>query len=227
MQIELVEKINLTHDVYELRYRLPESMNMIPGQFFTFILPWVWGRSYSALDIREDILILIIKKWPKESWGRWGSILLCDSEIWTTFKVVWPAGHFVLQENIKNKLFLGTGTGLVPLYNMILEWLAKNTDEKYQLVFWVRNMNDMFYSTEFERLKEKYPDRFYYHLVVSRDEWEGIIKKWYVTDFLSKKVTEDYGEYYLCWAPAMIEWCQKTLLELWVNEEVVFFEKYA
>lgn len=227
MQVTLEKKIALTKDVFELHYKLPENLTMLAGQFFTFILPWVWGRAYSALDIKDDTVILIIKKWAESDGGRGWSVILCDANLWDKFKLVWPAGHFVLQENADNKLFLWTGTWLVPLYNMILVWLAKNTGEKYQLVFWVRNMSDMFYLKEFAKLKEQYPDRFYYHLVVSRDEWEWMIKKWYVTDFLSPKVVSEYGEFYICWAPAMIEWCQSTLEKLWVENEKIYFEKYS
>jgi len=227
MQITLTKKISLTHDVYELHYKLPEVMSMIPGQFFTFILPGIGWRSYSALEIRSDIVVLIIKRWDGSDGGRGWSIALCDANIWDEFKAVWPAGHFVLQENTDDKLFLWTGTGLVPLYNQIIEWLKKNTWEKYQLVFWVRHMSDVFYLDEFASLKEQYPETFYYHLVVSRDEWKWMVKKWYVTDFLSEKVVSDYKEFYICGAPAMIEWCQEKLSELWVSENKVYFEKYA
>jgi len=227
MEISLVKKIALTKDVFELHYKLPEVTTMLPGQFFTFILPWIWGRSYSALELREDIAVLIIKRWWESDWGRWGSILLCDAEVWDTFKAVWPAGHFLLQDTTSNKLFLGTGTWLVPLYNQILEWLKRWSSEKYQLVFGVRHMSDMFYLDHFANLKQEYPDNFYYHLVVSRDEWEGMIKKWYVTDFLSEKVASEYKEFYICWAPAMIEWCQEKLASLWVDENNIYFEKYA
>jgi len=227
MQVSLSKKIALTNDVYELHYVLPNETTMKAGQFFTFILPGIWWRAYSTLDIIGTTAIFIIKRWGVASGWRWGSVLLCDAQIWDEFKLVWPAGHFVLQDNNENKLFLWTGTGLVPLYNMILSWLAKNTWEKYQLVFWVRNMSDMFYTDEFAKLKEKYPDTFYYHLVVSREQWEGMIKKGYVTDFLSSKVVDDYSEFYICWAPAMIEWCQEKLWELWVENEKIFFEKYS
>ncbi len=227
MQVVLEKKIPLTKDVFELHYKLPEVTAMLPWQFFTFILAWVWGRSYSALEIRWDIAVLIIKRWAESDWWRGWSILLCDAQEWDEFKAVWPAWHFLLQENTYNKLFLGTGTWLVPLYNQIIEGLKKNSGEKYQLVFGVRYMEDMFYQDEFAKLKQLYPDNFYYHLVVSRDDWEWMIKKWYVTDFLSEKVVADYKEFYICWAPAMIEWCQERLTELWVGEDKVFFEKYA
>lgn len=227
MQVTLDKKIALTKDVFELHYKLPEKLDMKPGQFFTFILPWIWGRAYSALEIKSDIVILIIKRWGEaDGWRGW-SIALCDANIWDEFKLVGPAGHFVLQDTQVNKLFLGTGTWLVPLYNMILEGLKSNSNSKYQLVFWVRYLDDMFYLGEFETLKKEYPDTFYYHLVVSRSESEWLIHKWYVTDFLSNKVVSEFDEYYICWAPAMIEWCQTKLTELWVDNESIFFEKYS
>ncbi|MCD5375428.1 FAD-dependent oxidoreductase [Candidatus Gracilibacteria bacterium] len=227
MQVTLEKKINLTQDVYELHYKLPEPKIMLPGQFVTFILTGIGGRSYSILEIIDDIAILIIKKWEQSDGGRGGSIALCDASVGDEFKVVGPSGHFVLQDNSDNKLFLGTGTGLVPLYNQILEGLKKDSREKYQLVFGVRHMNDMFYTDKFEALKLQYPDRFFYHLLTSRDEENGIIGKGYVTDFLSESVVDKYSEYYICGAPAMIEGCQKRLTELGVLEEKVYFEKYS
>jgi len=227
METQLIKKVSLTQDVYELHYKLPEAKNMKPGQFITFILPWIWGRSYSILELQWDIAILIIKKWEsKDGWRGW-SIALCDANEWDVFKAVGPAGHFVLQENDSNKLFLGTGTGLVPLYNMILEGLKNKSKEKFQLVFGVRYMEDLFYVNKFEDLKKIYPNNFYYHLVVSRSEADWIIKKWYVTDFLSEKVVWDYTEFYICWAPAMIESCEEKLEKLWVKQENIYFEKYS
>jgi ferredoxin-NADP reductase len=213
--------------VFELHYTLSEKKEMKAGQFMTFILPWVWGRSYSILELRWNIAILIIKRWPIDNGGRWGSIVLCDAEIWDEFKCVWPVGHFVLTEHTASRLFIWTGTGLVPLYSMILEWLKNNSSQKYQLVFWVRYKKDLFYIDKFEALKAKYPDTFYYHTVVSRDPADWIIHSWYVTDFLSPKVIWDFDEFYLCGAPAMIEGVENKLSELWVEKESIFFEKYA
>lgn len=85
----------------------------------------------------------------------------------------------------------------------------------------------MYYLERFEALKKLYPDTFYYHLCVSRDESQGIIHKGYVSDFLTQKSVSDFNEFYICGAPAMIEGCQKRLTELGVSSENIFFEKYA
>jgi NAD(P)H-flavin reductase len=41
MQVTLEKKITLTSDVFELHYKLPETLSMKAGQFFTFILPGI------------------------------------------------------------------------------------------------------------------------------------------------------------------------------------------
>lgn len=224
---KLVSKIALTNDVFELHYEFAEKRDFIAGQFMTFILPWVWGRSYSILEMKWNKAILVIKRWSQENGGRGGSIVLCDSNLWDEFKCVWPVWHFVLTDKKVSRLFIGTGTGLVPLYSQILEWLKNNTDKKYQLVFWVRHIKDLFYIEKFESLKTEYPDNFYYHLVVSRDEAKWMIHSWYVTDFITENSLQSFEEFYLCWAPAMIESTQEKLLQLWVSEENIFFEKYV
>lgn len=226
MQVILDKKIALTGDVFELHYKLSNIKAMLPGQFITFILPGIWGRAYSILKIQDDTIILIIKKWEKANGGRWWSISLCDAIVWDEFKAVWPAGHFVLQGNNDNKLFLWTGTGLVPLYSQILAWLQKNNSTKYHLVFGVRYTSDMFYCENFKLLENQYPDNFSYTLYTSRDEADWDVQKWYVTDFLSAEIVSEYSEYYICGAPGMIEWCQEELSNLWVSEERVYFEKY-
>ncbi len=227
LQATLVRKDLLTTDVFELEYQLSEKKEFIPGQFITFILPGIGGRAYSILEQNNESIILVIKRWSLEMWGRGWSLALCDAEIGSVFKAVGPAGHFILSQSDASRCFLATGTGLVPLYAQIVDGLQKSSDAKYQLVFWVRTSDDLYYIERFEALKEQYPNTFYYHLCVSRDESHGIIHQWYVTDFLSAKSVSDFTEFYICGAPAMIEGCQKKLTELWVSSENIFFEKYA
>ncbi len=227
MQVTLIEKKALTANVFELHYQLPEAKTMLPGQFMTFILASIGGRSYSILEMQEDRAILVIKKWEIAEGGRGGSIMLCDAEIGDTFKAVWPAGHFVLKENTDNKLFLGTGTGLVPLYNQILEGLKRETGEQYYLVFGVRTHGDILYQERFEALKKHFPNRFNYQLFVSREAGKWNIQQWYVTDVLSKELMQKFQEYYICGAPAMVESCQTKLWELGGDNEKIYFEKYS
>lgn len=221
---KLTNKIQLTPDIFELTYECEKEINMLPGQFITFILPWIWWRAYSILELKWKEIVLIIKKWTKEMLGRGWSIMLCDANIWDSFNWVWPAGHFTLKEKDNNKLFLWTWTGFVPLYNQINSALEKNLNSNITFIFWVREVKWVFYLKQLEKLKEKYSN-FNYEIYVSREKSLSY-KYWYNTDYLTKEITDKYDEYYICWAPWMIESAINTLEKLWVNNEVVFYEKY-
>ncbi len=200
---------------------------MKPWQFITFILPQIGGRSYSVTEILWNTVVLTIKRRDTQNGGRWGSQLLCDSEPWETYKCVWPAWHFVLNESSWNKLFLGTGTGLVPLYNQIVSGLQKKTWEHYKLFFGVRYLKDLFYIERLQQIKQSYPDTFNFTVFISREWWDASMQQWYITDGITADEISNFDEYYICWAPAMIESSEKKLTELWVEREKISFEKYV
>lgn len=225
-QAILTFKKNLTSDVFELHYTLSEEKIFVAGQFLTFILPHIGGRAYSILEYSHGKIVLVIKRWSSDMGGRWGSMMLCDAAVWTSFRCVGPAGHFVLGHQDTSRLFLATGTGLVPLYSQIVSGLSQTGSYKYQLVFWVRTKQDLYYVEKFEALKRQFPDTFYYHLVVSRDIWNSMIHQGYVTDFITEKSVQSFEEYYICGAPNMIESCQDRLSQFGISPEKVFFEKY-
>ena len=222
-EFKITKKIKLTPDVFEIHYESSQKLDLKPGQFITFILPWIWWRAYSILEQSWNISKLIIKRVNIENWWRWGSIFLCDAKIWDKFKWVWPAGHFILKEEDNNKLFIWTGTWLVPLYNQIVVWLERWDKSKYILIFWIRTEKDIFYKENFEKISKKYSN-FKYHIYLSREEVKWT-KKGYVTNFLEEK-NINFKEFYICWAPAMVNSSIEKLEVLWVNKESILFEKY-
>lgn len=234
-QFKLIKKINLTNNVFEMIFEWEKELIMKPWQFVTFLLEKIWWRAYSILKIDWNNIILIIKKREIEDWGRWWSKLICELNIWDELKWVWPAGHFALQDNNKNKLFIWTGTWLVPLYNMIIWELNKKQNNKVKLIFWVREESDIFYINELEKLKNKFTN-FDFELYISRvkdlhkyqnEHCNISIHSWYTTNNLIKENISNFKEIYICWAPAMIEWSVEKLEKLWFKEnENIFYEKY-
>lgn len=234
-KFKLIEKINLTHNVFEMVFDWKNDLEMKPWQFITFLLDNIWWRAYSILKIDWNKIILIIKKRELDEWWRWWSKLICELNIWEELKWVWPAGHFTLKENYLNKLFIWTWTWLVPLYNMIVSELEKNQKNKVKFIFWVREENDIFYINELEKLQNKYPN-FKFEIYISRvkdlHKYQNIhpnlkIHSWYNTNNLTKYNISEFNEVYICWAPSMIESSINKLVELWFNkDENIFYEKY-
>jgi len=233
-QFKLIDKKNLTHNVFEMVFEWEKNLEMKPGQFITFLLDWLGWRAYSILKIDWNKIVLIIKKRELEDWWRGWSKLICELNIWDSLKWVWPAWHFTLKENNNNKLFIWTGTWLVPLYNMIISELKKNKWNKIFFIFWVRQQEDVFYIEKLEKLKEIYLN-FNFYIYISRvkdlHEFElkypnDTINSWYTTNYLTKKNIKDYDEVYICWAPTMIESSVEKLKKLNFNQGNIYFEKY-
>ncbi len=221
-EFKLIKKINLTNDVLKLVFEFSENISYKFGQFITFILPWIWWRAYSMLDVYDkNKIILIIKR--LENW-RWWSKFICDSQIGDVLKWVWPAWHFILQENNKNKLFLWTWVGFVPLYNQIIWSLEKKQDCNLKLIFWVRSNEDVFYYDELSKLQENNSNfSFDYHLSSDEKKW---FHSWRITKFLTKDNLSNFEEFYICWNPLMIEDVLLKLQELWIQKEQIFTEGY-
>jgi len=233
-QFKLIDKNNLTHNVFEMIFEWEKNLEMKPGQFITFLLDWFWWRAYSILRIDWNKIILIIKKRELEEWWRGWSKLICELEIWDSLKWVWPAWHFTLKENNYNKLFIWTGTWLVPLYNMIISELKEKKWNKVYFIFWVREQEDIFYINELEKIKKEYSN-FNYSIYISRvkdlHEFElkyknSKINSWYTTNYLIEENIKEYNEFYICWAPMMIESSVEKLKKLNIDEESIYFEKY-
>lgn len=231
---KLINKINLTHNVYEMDFEAEWEISMKPWQFITFILDKIGWRAYSILSIEWKVLKLIIKKRELEDWWRWWSKFICEANIWDLFKWVWPAWHFNLVDNNDAKLFIWTGTWLVPLYNMFIHAL-ENSTANIHFTFGLREEKDVFYIDELNKLKDKYSN-FDFHIYISRvkdlhefkiEQKTKNINSWYTTNFLTKDNVSEYKEVYICWAPMMIEATVEKLEKLWFkNWENIFFEKF-
>ncbi|MCD5380628.1 FAD-dependent oxidoreductase [Candidatus Gracilibacteria bacterium] len=220
----LTEKKALTADVFELHFESSEEFQISSGQFITFILPKIGGRAYSILSQEGNKTVLIIKRVSEEHGGRGGSMMICDIEVGTSLNAAGPAGHFVLKEEDNAKLFIGTGTGLVPLYNQILSGLERGDSSDYTLIFGVRTVEDLFYLEECKKIAEKFSN-FECNLYLSREDSTGT-NKGYVTDFLTSENVSKFEEVYICGAPAMVDSSVEKLEEAGMNEEKIFTEKY-
>ncbi len=218
----LIKKEKLTSDVFLLIFK-KENEEKIPlcGQFMTFLLPKSGWRAYSILDFDGENYYFLVRRLEQ---GRGGSKEMCDAEIGTIYKVVWPAGHFVLQKNKKNKLFLWTGTGFVPLYFQILWTMRGNFSCKIKLIFWLREKRDIFLEEKLNLLKEE-NSNFNYEIYLSREETESY-KSWRITNFLTAENIANFEEFYICGNPDMIESVEQKLWELGIKQEQIFTEKF-
>jgi len=219
----LTEKKLLVPNVYELTYSTKEIFDAGAGQFVTFIVP-AGGRSYSLLDWNDSSITLCIERISPERGGRGGSIQMCDAQLGDTFRGIGPAGHFMTTARENGKMFLGTGTGLVPLYAMIRDLLEHDFSFPLCLIYGHRTKEDWYYIDRLKILTEKYPN-FQLQLFLSREDAPDC-QRGYIQDGITPDLVEIYTEYYICWGPKMVDDTEKKLLNTGVRKENIFTEKY-
>lgn len=228
--IRLVEKIQLTHDVYELVYESEEIASPLPWQFLlcdTDSTNPKLRRSYSINDYKSGKIHFIIKKLPD---GKGGSTAICEQALWHSMQVWWPMGHFVLPTSLNEKLFfIGTGTGFAPLYFQAKQLLENNPNTPIVFLFGVRTEWDLFYVDIFQEWAKKY-SQFSYQFCISQPTWE-ILSYFHgrVTDYLRENLAHAENTntlYSICGSPAMVTEAREILTTQGITKEYILFEQY-
>lgn len=214
---ELLEKKYYSSNIIELTFKT-QDFHCKPWQYISLQMHDTWGkfsRSYSVAHHSPHSFTLNIKL---EKYGR-GSKYLKNLKTWRKISYLWALWSFYLKntEDTKRKVFIATGTGLAPLYNMILH-LPKETPKL--LIFWNRFEDDIYYMDKLALV-----ENLEIVLRVSRPHKDHMESMWRVTDELGR--IKDDEEVYLCGNPHMIIEVQKNLTERWHNTNKIYSEAFT
>lgn len=220
----LVEKRQLTNDVFELIFTAPTTGETKAGEYILFTLTDSTGdivkRAYSIAYAKDGKFIFVIKRVE----GGKGSPLICDANVGTQFEAMGPMGHFTLRQTEVPKCFIGTGTGFAPLYFQLRRSSEMFSHIHAHFVFGVREEKDMFYDKEISDLQSALPNlSVSYYL--SRADKEGT-HRGYVTDFLTTENIANFEEFYICGSPVMVKDTREKLAALGIPKEKIFFEQF-
>lgn len=224
-RVKVIEIRDLTKDVREINVEKPDGVVFLPGQFMTIKIDdggdSVCMRAYSVLDSPDKTMLQLCVKLVEE--GR-GSKWLFGLNPGDEMEIIFPAGNFVLPENLADKLvFVGTGTGIVPLMCM-MESFPDGFDKEVEFIFGVRFEEDLFYQDRIADLGKKLKN-FKAILTLSRpgDDWTGA--KGRVTDHLQ---SPDAGaQYFICGSGVVLKDVCALLEEKGVPTENVFHENFG
>jgi len=224
-KVKVLEVRDLTHDVKEIDVEKPADADYLPGQFMTINIDdggeGVCMRAYSVMDSPDGTMLQLCVKLVE---GGRGSKWLFGLKPGDEMDIIFPAGRFVLPENLASKLvFVGTGTGIVPLLCM-MESFPEGFDKEVEFVFGVRFEEDLFYQERIAELGNKLKN-FKAVLTVSRpgDEWTGA--KGRVTDHLQS--LDVAAQFFICGSGAVLTDTCKLLEEKGVPKENVFHENFG
>lgn len=201
---------HLTSDIRELTLEMvePSSLSFKAGQSIAVEIPDEASRSplfryFSLASIprfsRHVVLLL-----NNQDRGK-GSAFLLEHDIGAEVQISGPHGAFILQhEPDRELLFVGTGTGVAPLWSMLATLLEEKCSVPMKLLWGLRSESDRYYLEELDAWEAHY-ENFSYELALSQPSatWKG--KKGRVTDLLQDLATVDHLAVYVCGNLAMVK----------------------
>ena len=143
--------------------------------------------------------------------GRWTQIIQ-SLKIDEKISINWVFGHFVLNKNDSEKVFIATGTWIAPIINMI----KKDCSPKRILFFGVQYKKDIIREDKIKNMKN-----LDYKIFLSREEAAGYE---YGRIDLDKFELNNNMEFYICGAPPIVEWFVNELKSKWF--EKVYYEQF-
>jgi Na+-transporting NADH:ubiquinone oxidoreductase subunit F len=134
-----------------------------------------------------------------------------------------PQGDFVLQEATEDTIFLAAGTGIAPIRSMIHSLMQMNGRHTAQLLFGTRDMESLFFHSEFLALSRQYPQFEYLPILSQPDEsWQGA--RGHVQHHLGGVLSQP-GRAYLCGPPAMVRSATAALSQLGWPEQRIHYDR--
>lgn len=214
-QVESIK--DLTHDVRQLDLRLiePAAIEFNPGQFISFEMPHPeTGRpitraySIASSPSRTGVITLLFNRVT----GGPGSTLLYGFKAGDRVHFKGPAGHFTLHDDPgRDLLFIATGTGITPIWSMLLANAERPDPRPATLLWGLRSQRDLYYQDDLNALARQMP-KLTTVLTLSRPEpgWSGATGR--VQQLVEERVTSvAHLAVYLCGSGGMIADVTKTL----------------
>ncbi len=161
-----------------------------------------------------------------------GTTWLFDQKEGSEIQISGPFGEFHLQDNDKEKCFIGGGAGIAPLRSQILHHFQQSQGSN-KITFWygARDAESLVYEEEFRKLEKRY-DNFEYFasLSESNENRQDLTKSYIHTEtekYLQNHPAPEDVEYYLCGPAPMIDATTQMLINLGVDEESIYFDNFG
>lgn len=202
-----------------------------PGQFVTLELPihekpTMRLRSYSIASAPNDTnifeLVIVLDKR-----GAGTPFIFEHLAEGADVKFRGPGGVFKLKQPIeKDVFFVCTGTGIAPFRSMVNHIKNKDIPHKdVHLIFGCRNKASLLYYDELKALTQSLPG-FYYHPVLSREEWEGA--RGYVHTVYEELCGERQpADFYLCGWRGMVDEAKERIQAMGYEKKDIHLEIYG
>ena len=234
---EIVQETpNAVSIVFDIPENLKNDYTFIAGQYITIKFQYQGQeirRSYSLCSTPLSGEFRIVVKKVKD--GVFSTHANEALKVGDTLEVGIPEGRFTLvpnAENINHYAAFAAGSGITPVISIVKTVLEQEPDSTFVLVYGNRSAEETIFYKEVHLLEESFPNRFFLHLVFSRERGDnalfGRIDK-AATNFVIKNKHKDkqFAQFFICGPEDMIDTVSNTLEEKGIDKKAVAFEIFT
>ncbi|MBS0619490.1 MAG: 2Fe-2S iron-sulfur cluster binding domain-containing protein [Spirochaetes bacterium] len=230
---EITAYKKLTHDIIEIRVKLSEKMRYNAGQYADiFVGPIRGSRSYSFAAAPgagggSNEIAFHLRLVPNGEMTSWFHEKDRSGE---KIKLRGPRGSFGWREEKSNWLCIAGGSGMAPMKAMLEDAVQKKSAKRIVYLFGARTQKDLYALDDMKRVKDSLGAKFDFLPVLSNEEesssWKGA--RGFVTEAIAQQQL-DFNDTaaFLCGPPPMIDAAIKTLNELGISNQNIFFDKFT
>lgn len=222
---------DLTHDIKEVEMKIlePDTVSFKPGQYVQFQIPNTSEyRAYSVASVpsKNGTIELITRLVPEGVCTTYMHNILNEGD---EAMVTGPYGDFYLREDSSREIVcIAGGSGLAPIKSIVFHLFEKGTDRKIIFFFGAREVKDLYYRDEFEKLAKEY-ENFRFVPAISNpspeDNWTG--ETGFVHLCLPKYLDKESDkEAYLCGPPVMLDSSISVLNDFGITDDNIYFDKF-
>lgn len=230
----LRSKRQLAGNVWSFVFELPKGEEMIfeAGQYMILKVGTNYRQySIASTPFQKDSFELVVEILEYGVGSDYFRNLTVGAEV--QFKG--PAGVFILRNPHPpiDKIFLATGTGIVPIRSMIQTHLQENRPGNLYLFFGLRVRQDVYFEQEFNELSQKY-SQFSFHICLSKEQSnEGLSQHCLIgrvnvglESLLQQRGAEEF-EYYICGSKTAVDSLKDCVIGKGAPADKVFFERFT
>ena len=229
------EIVDLTYDIKQFRFELvePQQIDYIPGQYIQLFTP-IYKKGieevYRAYSISSDPadkqnIELIIRLMPG---GICTTYCFEYLKVGDEVKFNGPYGDFQLSKTDAPIVFIAGGSGMAPIKCILHYMKNTNNSRKATYYFGANKVDELFLIDEMKGFESELTDFKFVPVVANpqnNENWNG--ETGLVTEAVQRTLKNAADcESYLCGSPGMIDAAIKTLLELGMKQENIFFDKF-
>ena len=239
---ELIIKslVKETPHATSIEFEVPDSLQnayrFVAGQY-VFVEKEVRGKIYKrAYSITAPVYSNTLQITVKHTdTGDFSKYLNTEIQVGETMRVSEPKGNFVLPVSSEHKLLymaFATGSGIAPIFSMLLAVLEGEPESRFALVYGNRSPEDSIFREQLDALHKAFPNRFFLKNVYSRTRVEGAYSGRIDAALVRKVLEEDFrnmhwDKYYICGQEAMKETIASILRQRNVPEEQIYYELFS